>query len=69
MKTASEIIRNLQKMIDAYGDLPVTITIAFKKSELQQDDDNVLISSEELFIALDEFKDRSNEINIRSFIY
>lgn len=69
----SKVIKTLQEMQSAYGDLPLTITIDFKKSEMQEtlnsDEDNVIISCDDLYFGYDQFKDRSDEINIRSFPY
>ena len=73
MKTISEVIKTLQVMEESYGDLPVTISIDFKKSKLktilESEEDNVVISSDDLYFGYDQFKDKSDEINIRSFPY
>ena len=69
MKKVSEVIKTLQSMQDAYGDLPVSIAVHFKKSELLTEDDNHVVSVDELYFGYDQFKEKSDEINIRSFPY
>jgi hypothetical protein len=64
----SEVIKALQDMKDAYGDLPVTISIDCKQSGLKEGSEKVF-TSEVLFFGYDQFNDQSDEINIRSFPY
>jgi len=69
---ASQIIKGLQAMIEAYGDLPVSITFAMKKEHIiDTDDKSLVISSEEIHICYDQHDvmDGGDEINIRNFIY
>ena len=65
----SEVIKALQEMEKSYGDLQLTISIDFKKSDLLDDKDVQVINAENLFFGYDQFNDKSDEINIRSFPY
>ena len=65
----SEVIKALQEMGKSYGDLQLTISIDFKKSDLLDDKDVQVINAENLFFGYDQFNDKSDEINIRSFPY
>ena len=65
----SEVIKALQEMEKSYGDLQLTISIDFKKSDLLEDKDVQVINAENLFFGYDQFDDKSDEINIRSFPY
>ena len=65
----SEVIQSLQEMKNIYGDLPLTISIHFKKSELLDYEDNQVLGAENLFFGYDQYTDKSDEINIRSFPY
>ncbi len=68
MVKVSEVIKALQDMKDAYGDLPVTISIDCNNPNLTKGSEKVF-TSEVLFFGYDKFEDRPDEINIRSFPY
>ena len=69
MTKVSEIIGILQSMQDVYGDLPVTISVHFNKSELSMEGDNQIVSADKLHFGYDQYNEDSDEINIRSFPY
>lgn len=69
MKKVSEVIKNLEIMQAAYGDLPVSIAIHFNKSELLTEGDNSVVSTENLYFGYDQYSEKSDEISIRSFPY
>jgi hypothetical protein len=70
-KTVSEVIKELQSMQEAHGDLPVSITLSVDKKNIpQNEDENFIVSADQLHFGHDEHNgERSDEINIRNFMY
>ncbi len=60
----SKLIKALEDMKDSYGDLQISLSMAFPKN----DEDGIITENESIFLGYDQFEDH-DEINIRTFPY
>jgi len=66
----SELIKNLQSAQNEYGDLEVTLHMHINPEGAPKNyAGEVIARSDDIYIGLDKYKDESDKIDIRSFLY
>lgn len=61
----SELIAGLKRMQDAYGDLPVCVSLATEKGT----ESNQIISDDNITLAYNQMSETEDEIGIQNFPY